>query len=139
MGGGKSLIIINVPMANVKTGFISGIVNSFNSKNRIVNTFANDEYTGRSDDYWESYTEKMKAVTPDDVLAVAQKFLHADELVFLVVGDPEAVQEGSRTGQDGRRRPDADRLLPLFGEQTVIAKVYGAIVHKLVITLHLGE
>jgi zinc protease len=80
---------------NAKAGFISNLVNPFSSKRSIVNTFADDHYTGRDDDYWQTYSEKMAGVTPADVLAAAQKYLHPDKLVFLVVGDPEAVQKGS--------------------------------------------
>jgi zinc protease len=80
---------------NSKASFISDVVNPFASKNNIVNTFADDEYTHRPDDYWQNYTKNMGAVTPDDVLAVAQKYLHPDKLVFLVIGDPEAVEKGS--------------------------------------------
>jgi len=80
---------------NAKSSFISGIVNSFASKNGIVNTFASDDYTGRPDDYWQNYTKNMEAVTPDAVLAAAQKYLHPDKLVFLVIGDPDAVEKGS--------------------------------------------
>jgi len=80
---------------NAKAGFISDVVNPFSSRNRIVNTFADDHYTGRPDDYWENYTKNIAAVTPDDVLAAAQKYLHPDKLVFLLIGDPEAVQQGS--------------------------------------------
>lgn len=80
---------------NAKASFISDVVNPFSTRNNIVNTFADDEYTGRPDSYWQEYTKKMKAVTPDDVLEVAKKYLHPDKLVFLVVGDPGAVEEGS--------------------------------------------
>ncbi|MGB2697591.1 MAG: pitrilysin family protein, partial [Candidatus Zixiibacteriota bacterium] len=80
---------------NSKASFISDLVNPFSSKKNIVNTFADDDYTGLHDDYWQNYTKNMEAVTPDDVLAVAQRYLHPDKLVFLVVGDPEAVQKGS--------------------------------------------
>jgi zinc protease len=80
---------------NSKASFISDIVNPFSGKRAIVNTFADDDYTGRPDDYWQNYTARMQAVTPDDVLAAAQKYLHPDKLVFLVIGDPEAVLQGS--------------------------------------------
>ena len=78
-----------------KAGFIGNVVNPFNSKNAIVETFADDDYTGRPDDYWQNYIDNVKAVTADDVMAAAKKFLHPEKLVFLVVGDPEAVMEGS--------------------------------------------
>jgi zinc protease len=96
---------------NSKAGFISNLVNPFSSKDMIVNTFADDDYTGRVDDYWQNYTKNMEAVTPDDVLAAAQKYLHPDKLVFLVVGDPEAVQKGS---------DKHDERFSDFGEITIL-------------------
>jgi predicted Zn-dependent peptidase len=80
---------------NAKASFIGNVVNPFSSRNNIVNTFADDEYTGRPDNYWQEYTKNMQAVTPEAVLAAAQKYLHQDKLVFLVVGDPAAVEGGS--------------------------------------------
>ncbi len=80
---------------NAKASFISNVVNPFSSRNAMVNTFAQDAYTGRPDDYWQEYTKNMEAVTPDAVLDVAKKYLHPDKLVFLVVGDPKAVEAGS--------------------------------------------
>lgn len=80
---------------NSKAGFVSGVVTPFSTKKATVVTFADDDYTGRPDDYWQNYTSNIKAVTPDDVLAVAQKYLHPDKMVFLVIGDPEAVRKGS--------------------------------------------
>lgn len=80
---------------NAKASFIGNLVNPFSSKRNIVNTFADDDYTGRPDEYWQEYEGRMTAVTPDDVLAAAKKYLHPDKLVFLVVGDPQAVMEGS--------------------------------------------
>ena len=71
------------------------MVNPFSSRNAIVRTFASDDYTGRPEDYWQNYKAKMEAVTPEDVLAAAQKYLHPEHLVYLVVGDPEAVLKGS--------------------------------------------
>lgn len=82
-------------VSNAKASFISNVVNPFSNKNSIVNTFADDRYTGRPDDYWQKYTKNMEAVTPDDVLAVAQKYLHPDKLVFLIVGNPDEVKLGS--------------------------------------------
>lgn len=96
---------------NSKASFISKVVNPFSSKNTIVNTFAEDDYTGRPDDYWKNYTKNIEAVTPDDVLAVAQKYLHPDKLLFLVVGDPDAVQEGS---------DKHDERFSDFGEITIL-------------------
>jgi zinc protease len=107
---------------NAKASFISNVVNPFSSRRTIVSTFADDEYTGRSDDYWQSYTKNMKAVTPDDVLAAAKKYLHPDKLVFLVVGDPAAVEAGSDKHDERYSRFGEITILPLRDPMTLEAK-----------------
>ena len=107
---------------NSKAGFISNLVNPFSNKHAIVNTFADDRYTGRPDDYWQNYTKNMQAVTPDDVLAVAQKYLHPDNLVFLVVGDPEAVEEGSDKHEERMSDFGPITILPLRDPMTLEIK-----------------
>jgi predicted Zn-dependent peptidase len=81
-------------LETTKSSYISNLVNPFSSKKGIANTFASDHYTGRPDNYWQDYTNNMNAVSADDVLRAAQTYLHPDRIVFLVVGDPEAVQQG---------------------------------------------
>ncbi|UCD63004.1 MAG: insulinase family protein [Candidatus Zixiibacteriota bacterium] len=107
---------------NSKAGFISNLVNPFNSKTQIVGTFAEDHYTGRPDDYWQNYERNMASVTPDDVLAAAQKYLHPDKLVFLVVGDPEAVQKGSDKHEERFGDFGEITILPLRDPMTLEMK-----------------
>jgi len=104
---------------NSKAGFVSDIVNPFSSKSMMVSTFAYDAYTGRPDTYWQDYADNMRAVTPDDVLAVAQKYLHPDKLVFLVVGDPEAVEQGSDKHEERFSDFGAITILPLRDPMTL--------------------
>ena len=130
---GTSLILIEIDrirtelceeetVENAKASFVSNLVNPFSSKNAIVNTFADDEYTGRPKDYWQDYAKKMNAVTPDDVLAVAKKYLHPDRLVFLIVGDPEAVQKGSDKHDDRFSDFGEIVILPMRDPMTLDAK-----------------
>jgi zinc protease len=107
---------------NAKAGFVGSLVNPFSSKNAIVNTFADDDYTGRPDDYWQHYTDNIEAVTPEDVLAAARKYLHPDKLVFLIVGDTDAVERGS--GEHEERFSDFGEitLLPLRDPVTLEVK-----------------
>ena len=107
---------------NSKAGFISDIVNPFSSKSMMVGTFAHDAYTGRPDTYWQDYADNMRAVTPDDVLAVAQKYLHPDKLVFLVVGDPEAVEQGSDKHEERFSDFGKITILPLRDPMTLEMK-----------------
>ena len=61
----------------------------------IVGTFANDEYTGRPADFWSTYRARIRAVTADDVLRVALKYLHPEQLVFLAVGNADEILRGN--------------------------------------------
>ncbi len=107
---------------NSKASFISNLVNPFSSKKNIVNTFADDDYTSRPDDYWQNYTKNMEVVTPDDVLAAAQKYLHPEKLVFLVVGDPETVQKGSDNHEERFSDFGEITILPLRDPMTLEIK-----------------
>jgi len=78
-----------------RQSLIGGLTRPFSSRNTVVNTFADDHFTNRPDSYWQDYEKNVKAVGADEVLAAAQQYLHPDKLVFLVVGDPEAVEKGS--------------------------------------------
>lgn len=44
-------------------------------------------------DYFDTYREKISAVTTEDVLHMARTHLHPDELLVLAVGDPQVVVE----------------------------------------------
>jgi predicted Zn-dependent peptidase len=107
---------------NAKASLIADVVNPFSSPNRIVNTFAGDDYTGRADDYWQKYTKNMQAVTPDSVLEVAKKRLHPEKLVFVVVGDPEAVETGSDKHSEKYSEFGPVTILPMRDPMTLEAE-----------------
>jgi len=107
---------------NAKAGFIGNLVNPFANKAMIVRTFASDDFTQRPDSYWQDYEKNMEAVTPDDVLAAAQKYLHPDKLVFLVIGDPEAVQVGSDKHEEKLSDFGEITILPLRDPMTLEMK-----------------
>ena len=61
----------------------------------VAGTFAADEYTGREKDYWRKYRDRIAAVTRDDVLRVARKYIHPDQFVILAVGNVEEMIKGN--------------------------------------------
>jgi zinc protease len=47
-------------------------------------------------DYYTHYTEQVNAVTGDQALAVAKKYLTPERLVVIAVGDRKAIEEELR-------------------------------------------
>ncbi len=67
----------------------------FSTAAQIAGTFAQDEFTRRPADFWQTYRDRIRAVTADDVRRVAEKYLHPDQLVILVVGNLDDILKGN--------------------------------------------
>lgn len=67
----------------------------FASAMAIADTFASDAYTGRDPQFWETYRDRVKAVTAEDIQRVAREHLHPEKLTILVVGNTDEVLKGN--------------------------------------------
>lgn len=81
-------------LQTVKNQAIEVFPRIFASASAIAQTFARDEFTERAPDYWDTYRDKVKAVTVEDVQRVARKYLHPDRLVILAVGNADDILKG---------------------------------------------
>jgi zinc protease len=79
----------------VKNQAIEVFPRIFASASAVAGTFASDEFTRRDPNYWETYRDRVKAVTVDDIQRVAQKYVHPDQLVILVVGSVDDILKGN--------------------------------------------
>jgi zinc protease len=78
----------------IKRNLVETFPSTFASKSQTVGVFAADEYTRRDPTFWQTYRERIAAVTPADVQRVAQKHLVPEKLVVLVVGDQKEIDVG---------------------------------------------
>jgi zinc protease len=75
----------------VKRNLIETFPSNFESKAQAMGIFAADEYTRRDPAYWQTYRDRIRAVTAADVQRVARKHLAPDKLVILVVGNQKEI------------------------------------------------
>ena len=68
---------------------------ALDSNAKIANTLISMQYWNLGIDYLEHRNGYIEAVTLEDIARVAKRLLHADNLVFVVVGAPEGL------GDDG--------------------------------------
>jgi zinc protease len=73
-------------LADSQSNFIGRLPLSLESNAGVVNALLNMERFDLGFDYYRCYPELVRAVTPEDVLAAARKYLHPDKLAIAIAG-----------------------------------------------------
>lgn len=74
-------------LALAKDSIVNSFVFRYASSHAIVSQKMALDYYGYPEDYLETYTQKIAAVTAADVLVAARKYLKPEQITFMVVGD----------------------------------------------------
>lgn len=86
-------------LATAQNALIETFPRTFESKAGMLNLFVNDELTNREPDYWQTYRDNVRAVTPADIMRVAQTYLLADQMAMVVVGKWDEIASGDLEGR----------------------------------------
>jgi zinc protease len=81
-------------LSNSIASFVDTFSRNFSSAGATAGLFVGDEFTGRDPAYLASYRDNIASVTAEDVLDVAKRYLDPQKLVFLVVGNVDAILAG---------------------------------------------
>lgn len=74
--------------------YLESFSNFFESPQATMSTFADLEMTGKPMDYYKTYRDKIKAVTKAKVQEVANKYIHPERAIIMIVGDFEPCNKG---------------------------------------------
>ena len=74
-------------LQNAKRALVASFALSTENANTALNNATQIKEYGLPADYWDTYPEKIAAVTAADVQRVAQKYIPVDDIVIIAVGD----------------------------------------------------
>ncbi|HEX9974154.1 MAG TPA: pitrilysin family protein [bacterium] len=81
-------------METAKNYYLDSFPDRFSSSIGTMSTFASLEYDGFPMNYYDTYRDKYNAVTKQDVMRVAKKYIKPGEMSIFVVGDIEKCKVG---------------------------------------------
>jgi zinc protease len=80
-------------LADAKRSMIASFALSLESPSQMLTLYLNSWRFNFPRDYWDKYPERISAVTAAQVQAAAKKYLAADRLRIVAVGDPARVAD----------------------------------------------
>ena len=79
-------------MSMAKASLTRGYPRNFETAQQVSRSVAQLALFDLPDSYFEEFVPRVNAVTADDVTRVAQKYLHPDRAITLIVGDRKATE-----------------------------------------------
>ena len=80
-------------LENAKRAIIGGFALSLEQPGSLLQNIITQKLYNLPDDYWDTYPQKVSAITADDVQRVAQKYLDMKHLQVVAVGDASKTRE----------------------------------------------
>ena len=80
-----------------KQAIIRGFPRGFETPGQMANRLSDVVLYDLPDDYFNSYIQKVRAVTLDDVQRVANRYLDPAKMAIVVVGDRKVIEPGLRS------------------------------------------
>jgi len=73
-------------LRQVKQSYLNSLTTSLNSYHKIVQYFSLHEHYGFAPNFLYLFIQNINKITSDDILRVAQQYMHPDHLIMVMVG-----------------------------------------------------
>ena len=103
-----------------KNDILSTFIFRYDTREKVLAERERLEFYGYPADYLETYQAGLEKVTLDDVTRVAKKYIHADKLAILVVGNGGEIKPGLEALDQGAVKP-IDITIPQPGKARAAA------------------
>ena len=80
-------------LENAKRAIIGGFALSLENPTQRLNNIITQKSYGLPADYWDTYPQKVNAITAEDVQRVAQKYIDINHLQIVAVGDASKTRD----------------------------------------------
>jgi zinc protease len=78
-------------LADAKSAIVASFVLGLESSQSVLARWLEQRQYGLPEDYWDTYAQKVMAVTPEDVGRVAKKYVPLDNVQIIAVGDASKI------------------------------------------------
>nr|WP_320048240.1 pitrilysin family protein [uncultured Desulfuromonas sp.] len=80
-------------LEQAKQSLVNSFVFAFDNRHALATRILDQELFGYPKDYLDQYRQRISAVTIDDVRRVAQRYLHSQQQVVVLIGDLESLRD----------------------------------------------
>lgn len=98
-------------LEQAKQSLVNSFVFAFDNSHALANRIMNQELYGYPESYLEEYRQRIAAVSVADVQRVAQKYLHPDQQLLVLIGDRQQLQSSLEQLGGGVEEVALDSLL----------------------------
>jgi len=89
----RDVLVPDAELADARRSMIASFALSLESPQQMLGLYVTAWRYKLPADYWDRYADRVSAITKDQVQAMARKYLAADRLQIVAVGDPVRIAE----------------------------------------------
>jgi predicted Zn-dependent peptidase len=94
-------------LADAKSAIVASFVLGLESSQAVLSRWMEQRLDELPEDYWDTYTNKVMAVSAEDAQRVAKKYVPVDNIRIIAVGDPKIGELLKKFGPVETVSPDA--------------------------------